>query len=673
MKRRKHRLLGKLIKYSFYLLAVVLFSGAALLGIIYLMGPPPIISEQNTVIYSKNEEVIGVESGIEYRDWVELEDISDKVIQATILIEDQHFYDHYGFDIKRIGAAVIKNFQTGALREGASTITQQLARNLYLTHEKTWTRKLKEAFYTVQLEMHYSKDDILEGYLNTIYYGHGAYGIEAASQYFFGKQQKDLTYAQAAMLVGIPKGPTYYSPLNDEENANARQKLILRLLWREKIIDDATYHTAVQEKLEYVASEDRAGQEFAAHFQDMAVKEAALLLEAQEESIRAGGYQLFTTLDERLQEDLESVIAAVIPENTELETGVFSMDVHTGGVLALSGGRNYHRSEFNRATNAARMPGSTFKPFLYYAALENGYTPLTEMMSKPTAFMLKNGEVYEPANFNHNYANEPITLAQAIALSDNVVAVRTNLYLGEDRLVDTAKKFGFSQDFPAVPSLALGTATVSLKEMVTAYGMLGNGGRELESYTIEKIVDKHNRTVYERKHRPGRQVLDEQTSFILTHLLSGVFNPKLNGYMPVTGSSISHQLSRIYAGKSGTTPVDNWMVGYSPSIATGVWTGYDDNRSISLVPETTYAKEIWARVMEAAHDGLPQENFPVPNGVVGVPIDLDTGLRATPYCGENMVMYFKKGTEPLDYCEPQIAPEEDEDGLFKKWFDIFFG
>lgn len=632
--------------------------------------------EENTTLYSANDEIIGVEKGVENRYWVEIDQLSEKIVTATVLLEDQHFYDHYGFDLKRIGGAIWNNLRTQSLKEGASTITQQLARNLYLTHEKTWMRKLKEAFYTVRLEMHYTKEEILEGYLNTIYYGHGAYGVEAASEYFFAKSQTDLSWAEAAMLAGIPKGPTYYSPLNNEKNANARKDMILKLLWQKDRMTDAEYTMAKQEKLNYVTAAGTAHPEIAPYFQDIVLQEAAQLLDLTEEEIRSGGYKIYTTLDEALQAETENILQEIIPSESELEAAVLSLHPKTGAILALSGGRDYTRSMFNRVRSAKRMPGSSFKAFLYYAALENGYTPLTKLMSKPTKFDLPNGESYQPSNFNHYYANKPITLAQAIALSDNVYAVRTHLYLGPETLVNTASKFGFEETLPAVPSLALGTAAVSLEKLVTAYGMLANGGKELTTYTIEKIADKNDKVIFTRKPAKQEQVLNTQTTFILTQLLQGIFDPKLNGYMPVTGSNIADELTRVYAGKSGTTPADNWMIGYSPSLVTGVWTGYDDNRKIEKLAETNYAKEVWAKVMEYAHEGKAQEFFKAPKGVVGIPIDIETGLKATPDCGENKMMYFIQGTEPQGYCEELTSPkqetEESDTGLFKKWFQLFF-
>src|SRR5699024_10015501 len=311
-------------------------------------------------------------------------------------------------------------------------------------------------------------------------------------------------------------------------------------------------------------------------------------------------------------------------------------------------------------------------------------TPTTMLMSKPTAFKLEDGEVYQPSNYNGYYANEQITLAQALALSDNVYAVKTNLTVGPEKLVNTAEKFGFTSDLPAVPSLALGTASVTLENMVTGYGMLANGGYAIEGHTIEKIVDRDGNTVFEREQKKSDPVLDPQTTFVLTQLMTGMFDRSLDGYMSVTGSSIANQLSRTYAGKSGTTESDSWMVEYSPSLVTGIWTGYDNSKQITKTAEKAYPKNIWASFMEDAHKDADGQKFDVPPGVVGVAIDPESGKRATPYCDTSRVMYFDKGTEPERHCtlhmpdeqkEPNPngePPQEDDRGFFDKVFDSLF-
>jgi len=679
MRHRWRRFLFKLM-FRAIVLGILLIAGGYLYS--YLLGPPPLASEENTIYYSSDGEVIGEEKGTESRHWVELKDISPHLINATLMIEDRDFFDHFGFDLKRIASSILTNLKTMSLKEGASTLTQQYARNLYLSHEKTWTRKLKEAFYTIRLEMHYSKEEILEGYLNTIYYGHGAYGIESASNYFFNKSSEELSLAESSMLAGIPKGPTYYSPLNDRDNAERRQEQILAVMLDQDLITEQEYTIARDKPLVYQQTDEQDEEHIGPYFQDIVLEEASVLLGLDEEAIRSGGYEIHTTLNSNLQEELDAQVNAVMDPESEIQIGAMAMNPETGGIVAMTGGRDYEESPFNRAMDAKRMPASTFKPFLYYAALENGYTASTMLESKPTSFTLEDGEVYEPSNFNGYYADQPITLATALALSDNIYAVKTNMYLGPDELVTQARDFGIKSDLPAVPSLALGTAAVTLDEMVTGYGMIANGGKELDSYTIEKIIDKNGRTIYERKADTGEsnQVLNEQTTFILTQLMTGMFDRELDDYMSVTGASIADELSRVYAGKSGTTSSDGWMIGFSPSLVTGVWTGYDDNRQIEKVAETAYAKNIWADFMEAAHEGKSEESFPVPEGVVAVPIDPKTGQRATPYCDVSRVMYFEEGTEPTSYCtehyhEGEEPPEEEEDeddkGLFEKWFDLF--
>ncbi|MFA1822437.1 transglycosylase domain-containing protein [Virgibacillus oceani] len=639
----------------------------------FVLGPPSLANDQNTTYYSQNGNMIGEEHGIEYRRWIDLEDISADAIQATIIVEDQHFYDHSGFDLKRIFSALLTDISTWSLKEGASTISQQYARNLYLTQEKTWVRKLKEAFFAIRLEMFYSKEEILEGYLNTIYYGHGAYGIESASNYFFDKSAAELTLAEAAMLAGVPRGPSYYSPLADQQRAKNRQKRILRLMNEDGAINDQNLFLASRENLIFNESEENGESKAGGYFQDEALKEAAAILELEVDEIRSGGYEIHTTLDETFQKQLQDEVEGTIQTESDIEVGSLSIDPSSGGILAMVGGRDYTESPFNRTFAAKRMPGSSFKPFLYYTALKNGYTANTMLMSQPTVFELEEEEVYQPSNFNGYYANDSITLAQAIALSDNVYAVKTNMYVGADKLVETARDFGFTSDLPAVPSLALGTAAVSVQEMVTGYGMLANGGREIDSYMIEKIVDRNGKTVFEREKNKGELVLDPQKVFILTHLLSGMFDSELDGYMAVTGSTIADHLTRLYAGKSGTTASDSWMIGYSPDLVTGVWIGYDDNRPMEQTQEHEYAKTIWANFMENAHANNAQEKFPTPPGLVAVPVDPQTGQRATPYCSQSRVMYFEKGTEPLSYCSDHFHEKNqtNDKSMVERLFDMF--
>ena len=608
------------------LIAIGVFTIAAIYLVAFVLGPPKLANDQVTIIYDREEEIISEQRGSLTKHWVSLDDISPAVIEATLQTEDQHFYEHQGFDLKRIAGAVIKNLRNSSLKEGASTISQQYARNLYLSPEKTWTRKLTEAFYTIRLEMFYSKEDILEGYLNTIYYGHGAYGIEAASHYFFDKQASGLSLAEATMLVGIPKGPTYYSPLNNEENANRRQQQILKHLLDDKYISEAAYVGAIEEQLDYSITPEPA--DTAPYFQDVVLQEAAKFLDLSPDEIRAGGFHIYTTLNRAYQQKLEEQVRATIDSSSGVETAAIAMDPDDGAILSMIGGKDYAESTYNS---------------------------------------------YQPSNFNGYYANKPITLAQALALSDNVYAVKTNMYLGPEKLIETAETFGQRGDFQAVPALALGTASVSVNDMTSAYGILANGGRSISGYTVEKITDRNGKVVYEHEDT-SEQLLDPKKAFILTHLMTGMFDVEMNGYTSVTGATISKELSRLYAGKSGTTDSDSWMIGYSPSLVTGIWVGYDDNRNMELVAESAYAKEMWAGFMEGAHKGMAQDVFAMPSGVIGIPIDPETGARATPSCGASRIMYFEKGTEPRNYCSEHPVEEdvvEEEKGIFERWFDLF--
>ncbi|WP_379970713.1 transglycosylase domain-containing protein [Ectobacillus sp. sgz5001026] len=612
-----------------------------------IAGPPPIKVMQTSVFYANDDSIIGQSHTGQNRYWASMSDISPYVKDATIAIEDQHFFDHSGFDVKRIAGAAVADIKAMAMVQGASTITQQYARNLYLGHDKTWVRKMMEALYTIRLEVNYSKEQILEGYLNTIYYGNGAYGIEAASRLYFNKHAKDLTLAEASLLAGIPKGPSNYSPYTNLADVTSRQHLILAEMERQGYISKTEEQVASQQKLVF-ATIQKKEDEIAPYFQD-AVLQSLLSDTKLDEQVMRGGLRIYTTLDRNLQQLTEQTVAKTIPSTTALEAAVVVMDPKTGEVKALLGGKDYKQSQFNRATQAYRQPGSTFKPFLYYAALSHGFTAATRLKSEFTTFPLDDGTTYKPSNYNNYYANDFVTMTQALAVSDNVYAVKTHLFLGADTLVQTAKQFGITSELRANPSLALGTSPVKPVEMAGAYSMFANGGKRVTPIFIRRIVGPDGKILYD-SHVKEAQVLDPNHVSVMQSLMTGMFNKKLDGYANVTGQGIADRLTRTYAGKSGSTKTDSWMIGFTPSLVTTVWTGYDREKEITNVDEQKYAKEIWAQIMEQGLQDKPKEEFEKPAQIITVDVDPKTGKIVTNGCAPSVSMNFVKGTEPTEYC-----------------------
>ncbi|MFC4184140.1 transglycosylase domain-containing protein [Saccharococcus thermophilus] len=665
--------------FAFISIILAILSAVMLGGFILfakIQGAPPVAVPQTTIFYADDGTKIGESDNGQTRYWVHLDDISPYVAQATIAVEDRKFYEHHGFDIKRIIGAVAADIKAMAKVQGASTITQQYARNLFLTHDKTWTRKLQEALYTIRLEANYSKKQILEGYLNTIYYGHGAYGIEAAARYYFGKHAKDLTLSEAAMLAGIPKGPYYYSPFVDEKRAKARQKTVLLSMVQAGYISKKEAEQAYKDKLVYADHHEMKQKNIAPYFQDVVKHVLHNQLGLDERTIELGGLRVYTSLDPHMQKIAEQEIKTIIDPHSQIQAALVAMDPRTGEVKALVGGRDYEKSPFNRAVQAERQPGSTFKPFLYYAAIREGFTPSTQMRSELTTFKFDNGKsTYTPHNYNDYYANDAITLAQAIALSDNVFAVKTHLFIGENKLVETAKKLGITSKLKAVPSLALGTSPVKVIDMVKAYCAFANYGKEAEPVFIKKVVNQQGETIYEYKPS-SKQVLDPDAAYVTTQLMTGMFDPKLNDYTTVTGESIRKQITRPYAGKSGTTETDSWMIGFAPQLVAGVWTGYDRGETINSITEKQYAKQIWVQFMEKSLQGKPKKKFKPTKGVVGVYVDPDNGKLATNSCPVKRLTYYIAGTEPTEYCTDHLSDKkgkkkEKKKHWFEKWFPWF--
>ncbi|WP_034645010.1 transglycosylase domain-containing protein [Bacillus methanolicus] len=662
-----------LIGIAFMLLILL-----GIFGYAKLLGPPPLAVPQSTLYYSDDGTVIGESNSGQKRYWISLDEISPSLVEATISIEDKNFYDHNGFDFKRIAGAALADMKAMAKVQGASTITQQYARNLFLEHEKTWKRKLLEAFYTIRLEMNYSKKEILEGYLNTIYYGNGAYGAQAASQYYFGKNSNELSVAEASMLAGIPKGPGIYSPLANYEKAKQRQKVVLKSMVENKYISSAKADEAALEPLDLNGKHLHTKTELAPYFQDAVRNALKTRLHLDDRTIALGGLRVYTTLDLDQQKKAEETIEKLISKDSEIQVGLVSMNPKNGHVKAMVGGRNYEQSPFNRAVQAVRQPGSTIKPILYYAALENGFTPSTLMRSEQTTFRFEDGRPdYTPHNFNNQYANSDITMAQALALSDNIYAVKTHLFLGENSLVEKAKEFGIHTKMSKVPSLALGTSGVRVIEMANAYSLFANGGKKVEPVLITRVENHRGEVIYEKKEN-SETVLRPDLAFVMTHMMTGMFDTKLNGYASVTGSTMIKDMTRPYAGKSGSTETDSWMVGFTPQLVAAVWTGFDKGKPLERTVDKMYAKNIWIHFMENALKDKPVKTFKAPDGVVGVYINPQNGKLATDDCPVKRFTYFAKGTEPIEYCNVHLkdsdgsGPEKKEKKHPTPWYKRIF-
>lgn len=670
----------KYVRALFFIGIILSISFFLLVGGVWIYakskGAPPLSVTQSSIIYSKDGSIIGEAHSGEKRYWVSLDEISPFLIDATIAVEDRRFFSHHGFDPKRIGGAILADIKARAKVQGASTISQQYARNLFLVHDKTWKRKMDEALYTIRIEANYSKEEILEGYLNTIYYGHGAYGIESASYYYFNKPAKELTLSEASMLAGIPKGPGVFSPYVDSERASQRQQVVLNSMVENGSLTKEEAEAALAQPLTYGNREHLPKEFMAPYFQDAVRAVIRNELNLQEE-LEMGGLHIYTTLDPKLQAIAEEEVEKTFSPESAMQVGFVSMDPKTGRVLALVGGRDYDESPYNRVTQAERQPGSTFKPLLYYRALEQGFTPSTGFRSEVTTFQVDEGRsTYTPHNFNNYYANDTLTMMQALPLSDNIYAVKTHLLLGEDELTKQAKALGITSQIKDVPSLALGTSPVRVLDMANAYSVFANGGKAVKPVFIEKVVNYRGEVLFERE-KETKQLLDPDVTFVLNHMMTGIFDPALNGYMAVTGNAIRDQLTRPYAGKSGSTEADSWMIGYTPQLVSAVWTGYDRDQSITLWAEKQYAKNLWAGFMERALDNKSVMAFAPTEGVVGVQVNPQSGLLATSDCPVSRLSYYIKGTEPTEYCMAHLndgsaeeaAPEESpKEEAPKKWW-----
>ena len=622
-------------------ICLFIIGSLGIIGLYVMAYFSPILDIRNTgqyYIYDKNNSIIYQGSG--NTKWVALEDVSPYFIDAVISIEDKNFYNHNGFDYLRIIKTLIDNFTTGQIVGGASTISQQYVKNLYLDFDKTWQRKIEEAWLTLKLEVHYDKDEILEGYINTINFGQGNFGVAAASQYYFNKNCKDLTLEEAIILAGIPKSPSYFNPVSSYDDAIDRAKVVAKSMVNNGYISENEKNNLYINKLDIYGKNSENNLNTLMYYETI-VKQELDNLNIPKSLIETGGLKIYTSLDLELQTILENNINEYMPDN-DMQVASIIIDPDNGNIMALVGGKNYNTSQYNRAISSKRQVGSTMKPLLYYAALENGMTSSSRFLSEETTFVFSDNDSYSPQNFNQKYANKEITMAAALSYSDNIYAVKTHLFLGEEILVDTAKRMGIKTELPPIASLPLGTVELSMLDFANAYTTLASNGYKRELSTIVKVTDMQNNVLYEKKES-NDQVLNSSYTYILNELLTATYNSAFIDYSNPTIISLGSKISRKYAMKTGSTGTDCWMIGYNPDALMLVWNGYDDNQEME-VADGNISKNIWVNTMEEYLKDKEPSWYELPSNVIGIPLDAVTGLEPT---DENnvFVYYFINGSQ----------------------------
>ena len=602
-------------------------------------------------VYDENDEPIS-EFHVERRIFVTLGQMPPALKQAIIATEDARFYSHFGVDPMGIARAVYQNFRRGRIVEGGSTITQQLAKVLFLTPDRSLDRKLKEAVLAIELERRYSKNRILEMYLNQIYFGHGAFGVEAASRTFFGKGVSELAPAECALLAGLPKAPATYSPFDHPDAAVRRRTTVLVRMVDTGALKREQAKRIGETGLDLVPPERRrtTGQYYIEFVQQY--------LEAQygADLVFKGGLHVYSTLSPAMQLKAEASLRdglraletrrassagkdAPAPERPE--GALLALEPQTGYIRAMVGGYDFFKSEFNRAVQAHRQPGSAFKPFVYMAALESGQTPASVVDDSPIQYPLAGGKIWKPDNYDRKFRG-PITYQQALEESINIAAIKVQEQTGIRRTVDIARRLGVDSPLQENLSIALGTSDLTLLELTSAYGALANQGTWVKPTAIRYVLDAQRKLVEENVPQ-GRQALPADLAYVITHMMKGTVERG-------TGQA-AKALGRPVAAKTGTTNdySNAWFIGFTPTLATGVWVGYDRPKSLGK-DETgsRVAVPIWTTFMKEALSGKPVEDFPIPEGVVVVPVDLSVSGS----CVKPVLMAFLAGTEPKNTCGP---------------------
>ena len=599
-----------------------------------------------TRIYS-SDNVILSELFTEKRDPVALSQMPDLLIKALIATEDQHFYQHNGVYIKGILRALIKDIIAGEFVEGASTITQQLSKTLFLTSKKTITRKIQEAFLSFQLERRYTKDEILTFYLNQVYFGSGAYGVKSAASIYFNKDITHLNLQESAMLIAMLKAPSRYSPHKNRELAKTRRNVVLRQMFNEGIITKDALEQALESPIEVVPQKRRHSK--AEYFVDYI--KTMLPEDIDTKSLYQNGLTIHTTLRYDFQEyavdamqagldQLKKRMASQGKADPSPQAALICIDVNSGKILAMNGGVDYGQSQYNRATTALRQPGSAFKPLLFALAVEKGFPQNKLILDAPISFTGSGpGNAWTPQNFSRDYKGE-MTLREALAKSKNIPAVRLIDMLGVNSVVEFAHSLGIKARLRPNLSLALGTSEVNLINLTAAYAVFPNRGEYIEPYGIVKISDHTGQTLWQASPQK-KIVMSRPGAAIMTNMLEAVIQEG-------TGRRARH-LHRPMGGKTGTTDEckDALFVGFTPSVATGVWVGIDTYHSLGRKETGARAAlPIWTQFMANVIQRTPYAYFDIPDDTVKVMIHPKTGKRIPMDAPGGVPALFRKGTEP---------------------------
>ena len=673
MRNAFHRFPWKLF---FVLVVVAVFGSAgAVFGVVRWLGqdlPTPeqmtsIQSPVKTVVYDVRGRVLH-EFYKENRSPVPLRRIPRQLVLATLSTEDRNFYSHWGVDLWGIGRAAVTNALQMRRAEGGSTITQQLARNLFLTHERTITRKLKEIALAIEIERTYSKDQILEMYFNQIYFGEGAYGVDAAAKTYFNKPVQELTLSECALLAGLPANPAQYNPRRRPEAVHARRGKVLRNMLATKAITQVEFDNAVSAPLGVTPV--RYSNDRAPYFVEM----VRLYLDERygSNAVYEGGMKVWTTLDMDLQQVAERALekqltqlegdlklkvtrasytvpvsdAARASQRTPyLQSALVAIDPRNGYIRAMVGGREWNHSNFNRATQARRQPGSAFKPFIYTAAIDNGFHPTDIIVDEPVSFPAGNGELYQPQNYDRTYRG-PVTLRYALQQSINVPAVKLLRKVGTSLVASYARRLGIKSPIAQNLSMALGSSEVTLLELTSSYGVIANRGIRTEPLYVLKVEDKAGNVLERNAPRPV-EVLSEETASVMTSMLQSVMDHGTGAIARLRGFTYPA------AGKTGTMDEykDAWFVGFVPGLVCGTWVGFDEKKVIG--PGMTGARAalpIWTDFMIGATRGRPPEDFPMPVGTVNRQICAESGMLATDACPNVTTEMFDEGSQPAEYC-----------------------